>query len=342
MLRIVSSARCTWHAFYPLFESLRDKDLDFEILLCGGHSMRSHRFPIPKWPNMRTMPGPMSIRDPAAYFSAHVDFFENTIPYESQVLVQGDRIEALAAATVARARDCTVWHLYGGDVSGTNDHKYRWAISMLSDHHFPSTSKSMTRLLDAHVSRDLVHLCGDPAFDVFPQYAPYAKYKHDLIMVLVHPIGRFLPEHAEVLYNGLKEWLDDLIVIGPGPEPYSDECRYLLGKRFGPKYEDTLDRDEFLTQLTRAKVLVGNTSAGIAEAPVLRTAFVSVGVRQAGRERGRNVIDVEYNIEQIQKAVKTALDPKWRRGHLDGKSPYYDGKPATPRIVKVMEEHEVW
>ncbi|MFT3788210.1 MAG: UDP-N-acetylglucosamine 2-epimerase [Tepidisphaeraceae bacterium] len=67
------------------------------------------------------------------------------------------------------------------------------------------------------------------------------------------------------------------------------------------------DRPTFLALLRDAGVFVGNSSAGIIEAPSFGVPVVNVGPRQGGRERARNVVDVDYDDRAIHAAVRESL-----------------------------------
>ena len=54
-------------------------------------------------------------------------------------------------------------------------------------------------------------------------------------------------------------------------------------------------------------VCVGNSSSGIKETAVFGCPVVNIGKRQNGRLRGSNVIDVDYNINQIYNATFKSL-----------------------------------
>ena len=54
--------------------------------------------------------------------------------------------------------------------------------------------------------------------------------------------------------------------------------------------------------------MVGNSSAAIREGAFLGVPAVNIGTRQTGRERGGNVIDVDYDSEQVFDAISRQLD----------------------------------
>lgn len=95
----------------------------------------------------------------------------------------------------------------------------------------------------------------------------------------------------------------------------------------------SLSRDEYLESLCRAKVLVGNSSSGVIEAPVIGTASVNVGSRQAGRLRaGSSVIDSNETLSDIRRVLARALRKRPRRL---ADTPYGDGQ-AGIRIAEVL------
>jgi UDP-hydrolysing UDP-N-acetyl-D-glucosamine 2-epimerase len=98
-----------------------------------------------------------------------------------------------------------------------------------------------------------------------------------------------------------------------------------------------LDRRTFLGALRRCAAIVGNSSAGIIECSALKVPAINVGSRQAGRERGANVIDVPARRVEIRRALKKVLtDRKWRRAMRQARSPYGDGR-SSARIVEAIK-----
>jgi UDP-N-acetylglucosamine 2-epimerase len=64
---------------------------------------------------------------------------------------------------------------------------------------------------------------------------------------------------------------------------------------------------------------------------------VNVGLRQQGRERAANVIDVEPDADRILAALHRALDPSFRASLSGLESPYGDGHTAG-RIARILAE----
>jgi len=98
-----------------------------------------------------------------------------------------------------------------------------------------------------------------------------------------------------------------------------------------------LDHAAYLSLLATADVLVGNSSSGIIEAPFFHLPVVNIGERQAGRERGDNVLDVPPRRAEIGRAIAEAIgDTAFRRRARQSVTPYGDGR-AAERVVDILK-----
>jgi UDP-N-acetylglucosamine 2-epimerase len=76
---------------------------------------------------------------------------------------------------------------------------------------------------------------------------------------------------------------------------------------------------DFLRLLYNSRCLVGNSSAGIRECSFLGVPVVNIGSRQAGRDRGTNVIDVDYDRDAITGALRHHMgNGRYPNDHLYG------------------------
>ena len=82
------------------------------------------------------------------------------------IVVHGDRIEALAGATVGALHNILVAHIEGGEVSGTVDELLRHAISKLSHIHFVASEEARNRLLQMGEQPSTIFVIGSPDIDV--------------------------------------------------------------------------------------------------------------------------------------------------------------------------------
>ncbi|HEZ0267339.1 TPA: UDP-N-acetylglucosamine 2-epimerase (hydrolyzing) [Neisseria meningitidis] len=82
------------------------------------------------------------------------------------VMIHGDRLEALAGATVGALSSRLVCHIEGGELSGTVDDSIRHSISKLSHIHLVANEQAVTRLVQMGEKRKHIHIIGSPDLDV--------------------------------------------------------------------------------------------------------------------------------------------------------------------------------
>jgi UDP-N-acetylglucosamine 2-epimerase len=80
----------------------------------------------------------------------------------------------------------------------------------------------------------------------------------------------------------------------------------------------------------------GNSSAGIKETPAFGCPVVNIGSRQQGRLRATNVLDVPYDAEAIEAALRRSVtDEAFRRQCATCENPYGAGN-AGSKITEVL------
>jgi UDP-N-acetylglucosamine 2-epimerase (non-hydrolysing)/GDP/UDP-N,N'-diacetylbacillosamine 2-epimerase (hydrolysing) len=89
--------------------------------------------------------------------------------------------------------------------------------------------------------------------------------------------------------------------------------------------------------LSRVALVLGNSSSGIMESPSFAVPCVNVGLRQRGRQRAANIVDVEPTAAAIAAGLAHAASPEFRRSLRGMVNPYGDGH-AAGRIVRVLVE----
>src|SRR3989338_3583200 len=102
------------------------------------------------------------------------------------------------------------------------------------------------------------------------------------------------------------------------------------------KVYEHVSREDYAGLMRTCNVLVGNSSAGIIEAPVFKIPVVNIGNRQKGRFQSTNVINVGYNARAIQGAIAHALAPAFANAARRAPSVYGDGHSAK-RIVDILQ-----
>jgi UDP-hydrolysing UDP-N-acetyl-D-glucosamine 2-epimerase len=274
------------------------------------------------------------------------------------ILILGDRVEPLAAAIAGAYMNIPVAHIHGGDSPrGGLDEYARHAITKLSHIHFPATEKSGERIVKMGEDKWRVHVVGSPALDVILSEPLLSRkvltkrfgldLSQPLVLLVQHPVttqADEAPKQMRETLDAIVELKYPTVLIYPNSdaggrrmiEVIREYERYPFLKTF-----PSLPRREYLSLMKAAGVMVGNSSSGIIEAPSFSLPAVNIGIRQEGRERGKNVIDVGYKKQEILKAVKKALTDKAFLAEVKQcQNPYGDGKSA-PKIAKILSEIEI-
>ncbi|MHC4810898.1 MAG: UDP-N-acetylglucosamine 2-epimerase [Planctomycetota bacterium] len=249
------------------------------------------------------------------------------------LMVLGDRIEALAAASAAAIGGTRVAHIHGGDrAEGVSDEGIRHAITKLSHLHFAATARSAERLLCLGEPAGRVRLVGSPAIDELASIPPLEEAAWDelgrpRILMLLHPTGE-----ADVVEEARCDLLLDrclaegpVLALDPNHDPGRDGIVRSLQRRAGTPgfiHRTHLDRRRFIGALRRVRVLAGNSSAGRIEAAAIPVRVVDVGPRQAGRECPRHVLHVPgWDEGSLAAALERAIHepiPPFRHPYGDG------------------------
>lgn len=238
------------------------------------------------------------------------------------IVVHGDRIEALAGATVGALNNILVAHIEGGELSGTVDELIRHAISKLSHTHFVANRDAAHRLLQMGELEESVYVIGSPDMDVvlsgeLPALETVKSHYNigfDRYAVsLFHPVTteiHDLREHAAAYFGALHESGFNFIQVYPNNDEGSaiimehlQQC--LQEERF--RVFPSIRFESFLTLLKHAQFIIGNSSAGIREAPYYGVPTVNVGTRQHRRSNDADIIHCGYTATEILAAIAKAV-----------------------------------
>lgn len=250
------------------------------------------------------------------------------------VVVLGDRIEVLAAASAASVGGFRVAHIHGGDrAEGVADEAIRHAVTKLAHVHFPATAQSRQRIIRMGEPAARVFNVGSPAVDGLSRVKPLKD--GPTFIVAQHPIGesdaqegRWMRQTLAAVYSFADR--NGIHIVAPNTDPGSDGIRRALRMKRGQGH---VERDKFLAMLKGAAAIIGNSSAGLIEAAALRVPAVNIGPRQAGRQRPRNVIECDYAEQHVRRAIARALRLNLSRM----KHPYGLGR-AGERIAKKLAD----
>ena len=91
----------------------------------------------------------------------------------------------------------------------------------------------------------------------------------------------------------------------------------------------------FLTLLKNAKFIIGNSSAGVREAPIYGTPSINIGSRQHNRSNSKRIINIEMKKDEII----TSIHKIKKSREID--SEFGDGKSAS-KFYKIITDDLIW
>jgi UDP-N-acetylglucosamine 2-epimerase (hydrolysing) len=241
------------------------------------------------------------------------------------IVVHGDRIEALAGATVGALNNILVAHIEGGELSGTVDELIRHAVSKLSHTHFVANGEAAQRLKQMGEVDGSVYVIGSPDMDLMlseklPSIETVKQYYEigfdTYALSIFHPVTTecdLTQAYAKNYFEALMESCLKYVVIYPNNDKGSDIIMQHVNQiSAGPDFKvfPSVRFEYFLSLLKHCSFIIGNSSAGIREAPYYGVPTVNVGTRQNGRTKSRNIIHTGYSKKEIVKGIEKALHQK--------------------------------
>jgi len=342
-----------WHiraramAFFGRDAELQNKEQLMRLLVADGFPIHARIPMFLEGGNLRVMAKTVGLA-----LLGIPDVFAKLAP--DIVLINGDRFEMLPIAFATVALNIPLAHIEGGDVSGTIDESVRHAITKLAHIHFPATKMSGDRIRAMGEDPERIIVTGSPVIDtlagldlaldnsIYSRYyiaGDHIDFTKPYLLILQHPVTTRYEENRsemEEVIAAVRDIPIQKIFLDPNIDGGSDGVsvalrRYREEKPAGTAFGKYFRPHDFYRIISNAAVLVGNSSSFIREAAYLGVPVVLVGDRQAGRERGENVVEVTSNKEKIASAIESQI----RRGRYPRSNIFGDGT-ASEKIVSAL------
>tara|TARA_B100000963_G_scaffold359796_1_gene388226 strand:+ start:9140 stop:10294 length:1155 start_codon:yes stop_codon:yes gene_type:complete len=252
------------------------------------------------------------------------------------VLTIADRYETLGTSIAASYQNIPLIHLQGGEITGNIDEKVRHANTKLADIHLVSSLPSLERLIKMGENPSFVYNTGCPSLDLAANilespdldFDPLNKYggvgadldiSKGYLIVMQHPETNHYKEsrkHISETLEAIKDLKIPTLWFWPNVDAGSDGTSSGI-RHYREKFDlnhvrffKNMVPNDFLRLLYNSIALIGNSSAGIRECAFLGVKAVNIGNRQEGRDRGTNVVDVDYDRIKIKEAILELINSK--------------------------------
>lgn len=357
---IVTGTRAEYGLFYWLMKEINgDTSLDLQIIVTGSHLapqfgntldfIKDDGFCIHESVNIEvgddTQVGVS--RSMGLAVIGIGEAFERLKP--DVVVVLGDRYEVLAASSAATIARIPVAHIHGGEITeGAIDDAMRHAITKMSHLHFTAAESYRSRVIQLGETPERVFVVGAPGLDNIdklelfdlpsleselgiPSDAPF-------FLVTLHPttLGAGEPDlEAKKMLGALDSFPEYHIVFtGVNADLGRNKITNLLydysnKNKNRASFYSSLGQTKYFSAMKYSAAVIGNSSSGIIEAPVMKTPTVNIGDRQKGRLRSESIIDCKAQKNDIIAAIKQAIAPDFQKRFEKMELPYGSGGAAV-------------
>lgn len=274
------------------------------------------------------------------------------------LILLGDRYEALSAAISAMVMRIPIAHLHGGELTeGAIDEGIRHSITKMSYLHFTSTEQYRNRVIQLGENPERVFYVGALGVENIKKINLMTKEElersihfeidENTVIVTYHPVT-LENNTVEEQFLNLLEVLDRnpkirMIFTKANADTNGRIVNELIDKYAAQNSERacafvSLGQKRYLSALKYCRIVIGNSSSGIIEAPSFGKPIINIGDRQKGRICADSVINCGYTQQEIQQAMETALTEEFENKASNCRNPYEKENTAA-NIISVIKDY---
>ena len=307
-----------------------EEDVDFEphIFATGMHLQQKYGFTVLEieksgFKNIHTFDNQTAIGTMDLSLAKTIEGFSAYIKKLNPqlIVVHGDRLETLAGAIAGALNNVLVAHIEGGEISGTVDELIRHSVSKLSHIHFVSNNVAAKRLKQMGEITESIFEIGSPDIDIMlsrnlPDLVEVKRYYEipfeTYAVSMFHPVTtefEQMEQHAKNFVEALLEDESNYVVIYPNSDLGNEaifEAYEQLKNNSRFRIFPSIRFEYFLTLLKKSQFMIGNSSAGIREAPYYSIPTVNIGSRQQNRSLHEDIIHTNYETDSIYQSILLA------------------------------------
>lgn len=270
----------------------------------------------------------------------------------SLVVILGDRYEMLCAAQACLIYNIPIAHIAGGGITeGAYDNAIRHCITKMSHLHFTSTEEHRNRVIQLGEQPDRVFWSGSLGVDNIrnEEIMPLKELEDSInfklgdkfLLVTFHPTTmecESAEKQCKALLMALNEIKTEYKLLFTLPN--SDTNGRIITaniKEYVSRNPDrafaiaSLGKKRYYSALKYASAVIGNSSSGLIEAPILNIPTLNIGNRQEGRTRCESVIDAAVTFDDIRVGLFKVLSPEYKEVAAKVNSPYE--RPGSVELV---------
>ena len=360
---IITERRADYSKFRPIIKKIQEsKKLDYFLIVTGSHLLKEHGNTINEikkdgfkikskflmYRKNQNDSGAEMVLSLSRAIQKLTPIIEKLKP---DIILSGFDIGAnFAASMIGAHMNIPVAHIEGGEVTGTIDEPIRHSITKFSHFHFTTNKQAKSRLIKMGENPKFIFNVGNSSLDEIiklkkiPREKISQQFKLDpkkpYIIILQHTVTSEINSVERLIketLNAVMELNVQVILIHGNADAGGKRIAKII-KNYKIKQFSALSFETYINLLSHSSALIGNSSSGIMEAPFLKIPSINIGTRQIGRLRQKSIIDVDYNKNQIQKAIKKAIHDKRFLSKIRHQDTPYGNGHASEKIVKTLEK----
>jgi UDP-N-acetylglucosamine 2-epimerase (non-hydrolysing)/GDP/UDP-N,N'-diacetylbacillosamine 2-epimerase (hydrolysing) len=274
------------------------------------------------------------------------------------MVILGDRFEILAAAQAAMLARIPMAHIHGGELTeGLVDDAIRHSLTKMSQLHFVAAEEYRKRVIQLGEEPNRVWNVGATGLDSIRRIrlldrqqlsdALHFDLTTPYFIVTYHPVTLDDAQtSAEVaaLFSALGTFPNCKIVITGVNADVGHDVVSTASVAFAEVnpgrvlIRASLGQERYLSAMSHADAVIGNSSSAIIEAPALKVPSVNIGNRQRGRIRSASVIDADGSKRSIVDAIEKARSSEFCALARASESLFGNGY-ASEKIVRMLAEY---
>lgn len=363
---IVTERRADYSKFRPVIKEIeKSSKLDYFLIVTGSHLLKEHGktlkdiqkdgFKITsKFQMYSRKKDDTGFEMVSALGKSIIELSKLVKKLNPDIILSGFDIGAnFASAIVGAHMNKIVIHIEGGEVSGTIDDPIRHATTRFAHIHYVTNQSAAKRIIRMGENPKYVHVVGNPSLDSIRTVKEITKNELEkefdidlskpLILILQHTVTTELDsiqKNFKKTLDAIKELNIQAILIYGNADAGSKQISKII-KHSKIKQYSTLSFEKYINLLKNSSVLVGNSSSGIMEAPFLHIPSIDIGSRQSRRLQSSSVIDVNYDKNEIKKAIEKSINDKRFLAKCKKTKSLYGHGYSSKKIVKLLEDLEI-
>ncbi len=337
----VSSTRADYSLLLPSIKeclSRKSKGVKTSVIVTGSHTIKSQgetinhfkkdKIPISYSFKILDKTDSKGVKDNfKKSFDGFFAAYEKIKP--DVVVLLGDRYEIFCAAVTAHMKGIKVVHLHGGELTlGAYDDAYRHSITKFSYLHFTASKNYRKRVIQLGESPRKVFNVGPLARESIShvkflkkselEKRLKLKLKQKVILATFHPEIGSEEKNKQNLMNFIHVLgeLENVSVLftSPNLDFLGNEVKKLLKEKIKDfeniAYFESLGFELYYSLMRFTKCVVGNSSSGIIEAPIMGVSSINIGKRQEGRDQEKTTVNSSFNQSELKNKIEKVLQQK--------------------------------